>query len=117
MAGALVMYGIPNCTTVKKARAWLDERGIAYAFHDYRKDGVDAELLAGWSRALGWEKVLNRSGLTFRKLPAAETAGLDLGKAVSLMVRYPSAIRRPIVTGAGRPLLGFDPVTYETAFA
>ena len=117
MAAALVMYGISNCTTVKKARAWLDERGIDYAFHDYKTQGVDAELLTAWSRALGWEKVLNRSGLTFRKLPPEETAGLDLGKAVALMVRHPSAIRRPIVTGKGRPLLGFDPVTYETAFA
>jgi len=117
MARSLVMYGIPNCETVKKARRWLDERGIAYAFHDYRKHGADAELLAAWSRELGWEKVLNRAGTTFRKLPPQRTANLDLQRAVALMVENPSAIKRPIVAGAGRLLVGFDPVSYEAQLA
>lgn len=109
------MYGIPNCSTVKKARAWLDERGIAYTFHDYKKQGADAKLLAAWSRELGWEKVLNRAGTTFRKLPESQTARLDQERAIALMVANPSAIKRPIVTGAGPLLLGFDPVSYEAA--
>ena len=117
MTRALVMYGIPNCETVKKARRWLDERGVAYAFHDYKKQGVDAQLLAAWSRDVGWEKVLNRAGTTFRKLPPADTAHLDLERAVALMVANPSAIKRPIVTGAGRLLVGFDPVSYEAELA
>lgn len=113
----LTLYGIPNCDTVKKARAWLDSRGVPYAFHDYKKAGVDRAQLEGWVAALGWETVLNRSGTTFRKLDPAATHGLDARKAVALMVEHPSAIRRPIVTGLARPVIGFKPDLYAEAFA
>lgn len=103
----ITLYGIPNCDTVKKARAWLDARGIAYAFHDYKKLGADPARLAGWIEAAGLDTVLNRSGTTFRKLPDADKAGLDAARAVALMVAQPSSIRRPIVEYPGGLLVGF----------
>jgi arsenate reductase (glutaredoxin) len=112
----MTMYGIPNCDTVKKARAWLGERGVAFAFHDYKKDGVDAAALARWVEALGWEALLNRSGTTFRKLPEAEREGLDRARAVALMLAHPSAIRRPVMEHAGGIELGFKPERYEAVF-
>jgi arsenate reductase (glutaredoxin) len=114
---SLIVYGIPNCDTVKKARAWLDARGTVYAFHDYKKLGVDAAALDRWIAARGWETVLNRSGMTFRKLPAAESAGLDRSRAAALMMAHPSAIRRPIVEGPGLLLIGFKPDDWSAAFA
>jgi arsenate reductase len=112
MKQSLTMYGIRNCDSVKKARAWLDARGVEYAFHDYKTAGVDAALLASWTRELGWEAVLNRSGTTFRKLAAEQTADLDAPKALALMLAYPSAIKRPIVAGGKRVLVGFKPELY-----
>ena len=109
---ALVMYGIRNCDTVKKARAWLDERGVAYAFHDYKAAGVDRALLEAWSREVGWEALLNRAGTTFRKLDARQTASLDERRAIALMLAHPSSIKRPIVTGRARLLVGFKPEAY-----
>ena len=114
---ALEMYGIKNCDTVKKARAWLDERGIAYAFHDYKKSGVDRALLEQWSREVGWEALVNRSGMTFRKLGPALTANLDESKALALLEANPSAIRRPVLAGTGRLVVGFKPESYEAALA
>jgi arsenate reductase (glutaredoxin) len=102
------LYGIKNCDTVKKARAWLDARGVAYDFHDYKSAGIDAPRLRAWIDEFGWEKVLNRAGTTFRKLPDAEKVGLDAGKAVALMLAQPSMIKRPILELDGRRLLGFD---------
>lgn len=110
------VYGIKNCETVKKARAWLDAHGIEYGFHDYKVAGADAALLQAWSREVGWEALLNKSGMTFRKLPAKETSGLDARKAIALMAAHPSAIRRPIVVGAGALLVGFKPETYTARF-
>jgi arsenate reductase (glutaredoxin) len=109
----MIVYGIPNCDTVKKARAWLDAAGIVYAFHDYKKAGVDAAALKCWCDAHGWEKVLNRAGTTFKKLPDADKSGLDQAKAVRLMVAQPSMIKRPVVelTGGG-VLVGFDAVVW-----
>ena len=112
----LTLYGIRNCDTVKKARAWLDGRGIAYAFHDYKAEAADAALLRAWSREVGWEKVLNRAGTSFRKLPAAQTASLDEARAVALMVANPSAIKRPILAGEGRLVVGFEPEEYAARF-
>lgn len=103
----VTLYGIPNCDTVKKARTWLDAAGIAYAFHDYKKAGADAAKLAEWCAAAGWDKVLNRAGTTFRKLPDADKDGLDEAKAVSLMAANPSCIKRPIVEHPGGLLVGF----------
>jgi arsenate reductase (glutaredoxin) len=106
------VYGIPNCDTIKKARAWLDGEGIAYAFHDYKKVGVDPVKLATWCKLHGWEKVLNRAGTTFKKLPEAAKAGLDQSRAIQLMLAQPSMIKRPIVEYAGGVLIGFDPKTW-----
>ena len=113
--GVMIMYGIANCDTVKKARAWLDARGTAYGFHDYKKAGIDEARLRGWIEELGWEKVLNRAGTTFRKLPEAEKQGLDADKAVRLMLAQPSMIKRPILEAGDRRLLGFDPQAWEGA--
>lgn len=116
---ALTLYGIKNCDTVKKARAWLDERGVAYTFHDYKAQGVDEGRLRAWVAELGWEKVLNRSGTTFRKLPDEDKKDLDAGKAVRLMLAQPSMIKRPILDlGEGRPTLaGYDNASYEQALS
>ena len=109
------MYAIPNCDTVKKARKWLDERGIAYAFHDYKRAGADPEKLAVWCDALGWEKVLNRAGTTFRKLPEADRQDLDAAKAIGLMLAQPSMIKRPVLDIDGKLLVGFKPDLYAAA--
>ena len=113
----LTLYGIPNCDTVKKARTWLDSQGIACAFHDYKQAGADAGKLAGWVRSAGLDRVLNRAGTTFRKLPDAEKADLDEARAVALMVANPSTIRRPIVEHPGGLLVGFKPDEWAGALA
>ena len=112
---SLDVYGIPNCDTVKKARTWLDQRGHAYTFHDYKKKGADAGKLAQWSDRVGWEALLNRRGTTFRGLSEAEKADIDRDKALRLMARYPSLIRRPVVEHAGGVLVGFDAAAWEGA--
>ena len=114
---SLILYGIPNCDTVRKARAWLDAAGLAYRFHDYKKAGVDEARLRGWVDAAGWEKVLNRQGTTFRKLPEVQRSDLDPDKAVAVMLANPSAIKRPIVEGGSELLIGFDPAAWSAAFA
>jgi Spx/MgsR family transcriptional regulator len=101
-------YGIPNCDTVKKARTWLDGRGVDYAFHDYKKEGADPANLSAWSDAVGWEALLNRRGTTFRGLSEADRADIDRAKALRLMAGSPSLIRRPVVEHAGGILIGFD---------
>ena len=109
------LYGIPNCDTVKKARLWLDEQNVAYAFHDYKKAGVPEAALRGWVDRLGWEAVLNRSGTTFRKLPDADKAELDAEKAIALMLVNPSTIKRPVLVQGDTLLAGFTPDTYLAA--
>lgn len=101
-------YGIPNCDTVKKARKWLDERGIEYTFHDYKKEGADPARLAVWSDRIGWEALLNRRGTTFRGLPEADREAIDRAKALRLMQVHPSLIRRPVIEYPGGVLAGFD---------
>lgn len=111
------LYGIPNCDTMKKARAWLDGHGVAYGFHDYRRDGLDPALLSRWVDELGWEALLNRAGTTFRKLPEAERTDLDARRATALMLAQPAMIRRPLLdTGAVRTV-GFAPDRYAALFA
>lgn len=110
------LYGIRNCDTVKKARAWLDTAGVAYSFHDYKTAGVDPETLAGWVARLGWEALLNRAGTTFRKLPEADKTGLDADKAMALMIAQPSMIRRPVVEHGEALLVGFKPAEWAAAF-
>jgi len=113
----MILYGIPNCDTVKKARNWLDARGTDYAFHDYKKAGADPARLAEWSKALGWEALLNKRGTTFRKLDDADKVDLDEAKAIRLMVENPSLIRRPVVEHDGGLLVGFNLAEWETALA
>ena len=114
---SLILYGIPNCDTVKKARAWLDAQGLAYAFHDYKKAGADTARLAAWCEAAGWEKVLNRAGTTFKKLPDADKTDLDTAKAVAVMVANPSCIKRPIVEHSCGLLVGFKPDEWAAALS
>lgn len=114
---SVTFYGIPNCDTVKKARSWLDAKGVAYAFHDYKKLGADAAKLQDWCNAKGWETVLNRAGTTFKKLPEADKDGLDQAKAIRLMLDQPSMIKRPVVEYPGGLLIGFKLPEWEAAFA
>ena len=107
-----VLYGIPNCDTVKKARVWLDQHGVDYAFHDYKKAGADRAKLEQWVDEHGWETVLNRAGTTFKKLPDADKADLDRDKAVALMLAQPSMIKRPVLDLGDRRLVGFKPEAY-----
>ena len=108
----ITIYGIKNCDTMKKARAWLDGRGVAYAFHDYKAAGIERARLQGWARAVGWERLLNRAGTTFRKLPEADKDGLNESKAIALMLAQPSMIKRPVLDLGGRLLVGFKPDDY-----
>ena len=112
---SVTLYGIPNCDTVKKARDWLSVRRIDYAFHDYKKAGANPAKLAAWAGAAGWEKVLNRAGTTFRKLPEADKLGLDAAKAVALMAANPSCIKRPVLEHPGGVLVGFKPDEWAAA--
>jgi arsenate reductase len=113
MAKSITIYGIKNCDTMKKARAWLDQRGVAYAFHDYKTAGIERDRLEQWCKTLGWEVLLNRNGTTFRKLPDKDKAALDGKKAVALMLAQPSMIKRPVLDlGGGKLLVGFAPETY-----
>ncbi|MCJ8149058.1 ArsC family reductase [Shinella sedimenti] len=112
----VTIYGIKNCDTMKKARTWLDAKGVAYRFHDYKAEGIDAESLKRWVERLGWETVLNRSGTTFRALPDADKQGLDAGKAIALMLAQPSMIKRPILDRDGALTAGFKPEIYDTLF-
>jgi arsenate reductase (glutaredoxin) len=105
----ITIYGIPNCDTVKKARDWLAGRGLDYVFHDYKKQGADAAKIARWIEQAGWEKVLNRAGTTFKKLPDADKADIDAAKAAALMAANPSCIKRPVLEYPGGLLVGFKP--------
>lgn len=113
----LTLYGIPNCDTVKKARTWLDQNGVAHVFHDYKKAGADRGRLEGWVAEHGWQTVLNRAGTTFRKLPDADRADLDATRAVELMLAQPSMIKRPVLDLGDRTLVGFRPEVYAAALA
>jgi Spx/MgsR family transcriptional regulator len=112
----LTVYGIKACDTMKKAFTWLDGHGVAYDFHDYKKAGVSRAELERWCAALGWDKVLNRAGTTFRKLPEAARANLDQASAIALMLEQPSMIKRPVLEGPGVLELGFKPERYAEIF-
>ncbi len=109
------MYGIKNCDTVKKVRAWLDAAGVVYAFHDYKTAGVPEAKLRGWVERLGWETLLNRAGTTFRKLPDADKLNLDAARAIELMLAHPSTIKRPVLERVDVLLVGFKPDAYAAA--
>lgn len=116
MTADVVIHGIKACDTMKKAFTWLDAHGVAYAFHDYKKDSANRADLERWCAALGWDKVLNRAGTTFRKLPEEARADLDADKAIALMLAQPSMIKRPIVEGPGILEAGFKPERYAALF-
>lgn len=109
----VTIYGIRNCDTMKKARTWLDEKGVAYDFHDYKAVGIDRGRLEGWAAKVGWEVLLNRAGTTFRKLPEKDREGLTEQKATTLMLAQPSMIKRPVLEAGGKILVGFKPEQYE----
>jgi len=111
------IYGIKTCDTVRKARAWLDARGIAHRFHDYRAEGIDEARLRGWAARLGWEKLLNRSGTSFRALPDTDKVDLSEGKAIALMLANPTLIKRPVLEAGDVLLLGFKPDEYGAKLA
>lgn len=114
----ITLYGIKNCDTMKKARAWLDKRGVAYEFHDYKTAGLERERLEQWCKKAGWETLLNRAGTTFRKLSDKDKAALNEAKAIALMLAQPSMIKRPVLDlGGGRLLVGFSPEIYEDVAA
>ena len=113
---SITIHGIKACDTMKKARAWLDGRGVAYAFHDYKAAGVTREMLERWADQVGWETLLNRSGTTFRALPETDKQALDRDKAIGLMLASPSMIKRPVLDADGRLLVGFRPEAYAGLF-
>ena len=117
MGKRLTIYGIKNCDTMKKARAWLDKQDVAYDFHDYETRGIDKARLEGWAKKVGWEILLNKAGTTFRKLPDKDKSDLTEKTALALMLARPSMIKRPVLDIEGKFFVGFKPEEYEKAFA
>lgn len=114
MTTPFVLYGIPNCDTVKKARAWLDAADVPYRFHDYKKSGIDAATLKSWCDELGHEQLLNKKGTTWRQQDPALQQDLDEAKAIKLMQQHTSLIRRPLLDTGSQRVLGFEPATYRS---
>ncbi|MFN3579975.1 MAG: ArsC family reductase [Pseudomonas sp.] len=112
----ITLYGIKACDTMKKARTWLDQQGIAYEFHDYKKQGVSSDNLTAWCQEHGWETILNRQGTTFRKLEDSDKQDIDTDKAIALMLANPSMIKRPVLDTGSQRLVGFKPEIYAAAF-
>lgn len=112
----VTLYGIPNCDTMKKARAWLDEHGVAYTFHDYKKAGVDQQLLSAWVRELGWQALLNTRGMMWRKVPQDVKDNIDEASAIALMLETPGIIRRPVLDTGSIRQVGFKPEQYAALF-
>lgn len=117
MAKTVTMHGIKNCDTIKKARAWLDKRGVAYTFRDYKTDAPQKSELETWSKEVGWETLLNRAGTTFRKLPDKDKENVTEKKALALMAAQPSLIKRPVLDVGGNLTVGFRPEIYVRIFA
>ena len=107
------IYGIKNCDTMKKARAWLETHRVAYRFHDYKVEGIDKKRLEGWAKDVGWETLLNKAGTTFRKLPEKDKQGLTATKAIALMLEQPSMIKRPVLEYGKKLVVGFKPDIYN----
>lgn len=110
------LYGIRNCDTMKKAWTWLDQHGVAHDFHDYKKQGIARATLESWAGQVGWEVLLNRTGTTFKKLSDADKQGIDLVKAIDLMLAHPSIIKRPVLDAGDGLLVGFKPEAYSARF-
>lgn len=113
---SVTVYGIPNCDTIRKARRWLDEHGVAYVFHDYKKAGIERAKLEAWTEKAGWETLLNRAGTTFRQLSETDKSGIDRRKAIRLMLANPSMIKRPVVERGRTLMVGFDLARYAQFF-
>jgi len=113
----ITLYGIPNCDTMKKARAWLAEHGIDYVFHDYKKAGIDEATLRGWIDQVGWEILLNRRGMMWRKLPQDVRDGIDEASAIRVMLETPSIIKRPVLDTGDGLHVGFKPEQYQNIFS
>ena len=116
MASTTLLYGISNCDTINKARKWLQQRGVEFEFHDYRKNGLDAAQLRSWEQQLGWEALLNRRGTTWRKLPEVLRESVDREQAIELMLEFPAMIKRPLLVKQDQLLLGFKPEQYDAFF-
>ncbi|MFN7985267.1 MAG: ArsC family reductase [Vicinamibacterales bacterium] len=116
MATQPTLYGIKNCDTMKKARAWLDAHGVSYVFHDYKTQGISREQLSRWAGELTWEALLNKAGTTFRKLPEADKQNLTESRALALMLAQPSMIRRPILDIGTQRIVGFSEERYAAVF-
>ena len=114
---SVTIYGIKNCDTMKKAFAWLDGHGVAYAFHDYRAAGLPAATLRKWAKAVGWEVLLNKASSTFRALPESDKTDLDEAKALALMLANPTMIKRPVLDAGGKLTVGLKPDAYAARFA
>ncbi|MBB5702264.1 arsenate reductase [Ochrobactrum daejeonense] len=114
---SVTIYGIRNCDTMKKARNWLEDHGIDYGFHDYRKEGLDAATLDGFLKQIAWEQLLNRAGTTFRKLPEEQRRNVDAAGARALMLEQPSMVKRPVLEKDGKLTVGFKPEQYEAFFS
>ncbi|MEE9335339.1 MAG: ArsC family reductase [Granulosicoccaceae bacterium] len=110
---SITLYGIPNCNTVKKARRWLADAGIAYTFHDYKKQGITEAKLRAWSKEKSWELLLNKRGTTFRKLDESQRANITQSSAIKLMKEHTSMIKRPVIEGSKELLIGFDEASYK----
>ena len=110
------VYGIPNCDAMRRARRWLDERGVAHAFHDYKKAGIEPARLEAWCARVGWDQLLNRRGTTYRKLDEAAREGIDEAKAIRLMAEHPSLVRRPVIEHGDEVIVGFDETLYTKVF-
>lgn len=113
MVSEIVVYGIANCDTIKKARAWLKEHGVDYRFHDYKKAGIDADTLHGWVDKVGWEVLLNRRGMMWRKVPQQTRERIDQHSAIALMLETPSIIKRPVLVVGDRVIVGFKADQYQ----
>lgn len=112
----IAIYGIKNCDTMKKARAWLDKQGVAYAFHDYKSAGIERDKLEKWAKKAGWETLINKAGTTFKKLPDRDKESLTEKTALALMLAQPSMIKRPVLElPGGKLVVGFKPELYEDA--
>jgi arsenate reductase len=111
------IYGIKNCDTMKKARAWLEAHRVAHQFHDYKESGIDKATLEGWAKKVGWEILLNRTGTTFKKLPATDKENITEKKAIALMLTQPSMIKRPVLEAKGELTVGFKPDEYKKLFS
>lgn len=114
---AITLYGIPNCDTVKKARRWLEQRQIAYRFHDFRKDGLTPTQVKAWLTRVDWEALINKRGRTWRDLNDAEKQVSTATQAITLCCKYPTLIKRPVVVSGKQTVIGFDPENYAELFS